>query len=411
MPLVLLGMWMEGEPQESLITMLPEGSKWHFRPWFTRNWQKTRSVHVQFQWGNPLWIDAVEGLCFCETYSDVEYVNVGSKALVGLFAVVFVKKELSIYWTGFHCFSLVWIMGIVGTREQSGSDSRFTTITSVLWIAIWQRIRIKFWGEIKTSKIYKRLCIPCKSEKSSKRHEAFTDAYWDAKALSVWNSAIFGLVGDFNYRVDMDGQLARIFVQHGQIDSVLENDQMKREKEQKAQIFDSVQWRLSHFSIVQFDPGSDNYDSSEKQRVPSWCDEFWRNSEKINANSYDCLFEFKSSDHKPVRLVSNLCVNELVLIFTNNIIPRASNNWMYSKMLPFQIREVSRHSIDAGLIAYHHVVRRPSKSSIKAESWRSTASFSTRSVWRPVGLESSPFKASLHQDKLRTLIFRSFMTI
>lgn len=309
-----------------------------------------------------LWIEAVRR-ALSEKYSEVEYVKVGSKALVGLFVVVFVKKEHFPFIGRISTASVsCGIMGIVGNKGAVGI--RFKIYNDYVCfvnchLAAHPNQVLRRNQDLED--LHKRLVFPVKAKKSSKRHEAFTDAYWDAKGfVGVEQCDFLVWLGDFNYRVDMDGQLARIFVQHGQIDTVLENDQMKREKEQKAQEY---LIRYSEAPITfppsySFDPGSDNYDSSEKQRVPSWCDRIlWRNGEKITANSYDCLFEFKSSDHKPVRLVSNLCVNELVPDIYKQYYSESLKQLDVFENAAIPDTEVSRHSIDAGLIAYHHVVR------------------------------------------------------
>ncbi len=54
---------------------------------------------------------------------------------------------------------------------------------------------------------------------------------------------------------------------------------------------------------IQFDVGTDTYDSSRKQRVPSWTDRVLFKSKTagvVICNQYDSLPALRSSDHKPV---------------------------------------------------------------------------------------------------------------
>ena len=131
--------------------------------------------------------------------------------------------------------------------------------------------------------LHKRLLFPLSSSRSLKvkknRHESFTDSYWHMKGFaSIEDCDILFWLGDFNYRVEMEGQLARIFVQHGQVDSVIQNDQMMIQKNNgQEHLSKYCEAEITFAPSYSFDIGTDNYDSSEKQRVPSWCDRIiWR---------------------------------------------------------------------------------------------------------------------------------------
>lgn len=50
-----------------------------------------------------------------------------------------------------------------------------------------------------------------------------------------------------------------------------------------------------------FDAGTDRYDSSTKQRVPSWTDRIlWKRDQGIRGVNYDSVRSLKTSDHRPV---------------------------------------------------------------------------------------------------------------
>ena len=66
---------------------------------------------------------------------------------------------------------------------------------------------------------------------------------------------------------------------------------------------------ISFAPTYKYDYGTDTYDSSEKARIPAWCDRvLWqRESDQSGANILDsgiCVFydryEIKTSDHRPV---------------------------------------------------------------------------------------------------------------
>ena len=79
------------------------------------------------------------------------------------------------------------------------------------------------------------------------------------------------------------------------------NDQLSIELA-KTDIFKGlVEGPLRFRPTYKFDRGSDRYDSSAKERIPSWTDRiFYRPEEGVRLFSYRSIDTIKTSDHRPV---------------------------------------------------------------------------------------------------------------
>ena len=352
------------EPQEDLTLMLPDDPSDIFVLGLQEIDRRPEAYMYNVSVREKIWVDSLEN-ALKEKYSEVEYGRVGSKVLVGLLIVVLVKKDHfphigRVSESSASC----GIMGIVGNKGAVGIRFKiYNDYVCFVNCHLAAHTNQVLRRNQDFEDLHKRLIFPVthnRTKRSSRRHEAFTDAYWEAKGfVGVGHCDFLVWLGDFNYRVEMEGQLARIFVQHGQIDSVLENDQMKREKERGQEyLIRYSEAEITFLPSYSFDAGSDNYDSSEKQRVPSWCDRIlWRSSDRIESKLYDCLFEFKSSDHKPVRFGSILRANELVPeLYESHYLDSLKQLDVFENAA-IPDTEVSKNSIDAGLIAYHHMVQ------------------------------------------------------
>lgn len=312
-----------------------------------------------------VWVDAI-GKALEDKYTDEPFVKVASKALVGLHIVVYVLQihagqvsRISLSSASCGLMGIIGNKGAVGIRFKIYND--YVCFVNCHLAAHPNQV---FRRNQDLADLHKRLIFPVNKIKISKsanhRHESLTDTYWNLSkkgSAGVEDCDVLIWLGDFNYRVEMESELARVFVKHGQYFPVFKNDQMTLQKESgQEHLIRYKEAEINFAPSYSFDPGTDNYDTSEKQRVPSWCDRIiWRLGDRVEAVYYDCLFEFKSSDHKPVRLGSELKINELVPelfdacyfetlkqldAFENAVIPDT---------------EVNRNIIDAGVISYHHV--------------------------------------------------------
>ncbi|KAG9412901.1 inositol polyphosphate 5-phosphatase [Aphanomyces cochlioides] len=112
--------------------------------------------------------------------------------------------------------------------------------------------------------------------------------------------------GDLNYRIDGTRRMIDNLLERNFHDVLLVNDQLRKEM-LAGRVFQRFREGPLHFRpTYKFDKGSDMYDSSPKQRIPSWTDRilFLSTTPKaIVQRAYESHMEIKTSDHRPVTAI------------------------------------------------------------------------------------------------------------
>lgn len=110
--------------------------------------------------------------------------------------------------------------------------------------------------------------------------------------------------GDLNYRLNLPNDRCRQLLNSGAFDEMQQVDQLNLEKaETGGPFFQFKESRILFYPTYKFDKGTSDYDSSEKQRVPSWTDRILFISKKgneIKPLNYNAVMDIFISDHKPV---------------------------------------------------------------------------------------------------------------
>ncbi|XP_042479902.1 type IV inositol polyphosphate 5-phosphatase 9-like [Macadamia integrifolia] len=116
------------------------------------------------------------------------------------------------------------------------------------------------------------------------------------------------LLGDLNYRISLPEAMTQSFVEKGDWNSLLENDQLRQEL-MEGQVFEG--W---HEGVIQFAPtykycpnsnvyyGCGQGKKGEKKRAPAWCDRILWFGKGLRQNQYS-RSESMLSDHRPIRAI------------------------------------------------------------------------------------------------------------
>lgn len=112
--------------------------------------------------------------------------------------------------------------------------------------------------------------------------------------------------GDFNFRLNRDRAEVEAIMNctgSGDMNPLLEHDQLSREMKEGS-IFKGFQEApIQFFPTYKFDIGCDIYDTTSKQRTPSYTDRILfrnRQPDDIKALKYTSCSNIKTSDHRPV---------------------------------------------------------------------------------------------------------------
>ena len=97
-------------------------------------------------------------------------------------------------------------------------------------------------------------------------------------------------VGDLNYRIEdrdgMDAGVVKNIIKAGKIEQLFAYDQFKEQKYQR-KIFDGFnEGHITFPPTYKFDPGTDDWDTSEKARSPAWTDRILWKGKDIEQKFY-----------------------------------------------------------------------------------------------------------------------------
>lgn len=110
--------------------------------------------------------------------------------------------------------------------------------------------------------------------------------------------------GDLNYRISLPNDECRYLIENGAFDELIAQDQLNQEITHKGAFYGFKEGAVRFYPTYKFDKGTSEYDTSEKQRVPSWTDRVLFMSSKglegLEQLNYNSSMDIFASDHKPV---------------------------------------------------------------------------------------------------------------
>lgn len=132
----------------------------------------------------------------------------------------------------------------------------------------------------------------------------------EAHHVSLW-------MGDLNYRVNGRRRAVQHALEAGMYEVLHANDQLGRERKKGGAFGDFNEGDISFPPTYKFDRHTDTYDTSSKNRIPSWTDRIlWKTRSGVRPGTmllqyYSSVSSIKVSDHKPVVALFDIDLNKI----------------------------------------------------------------------------------------------------
>ncbi|KAI0065841.1 DNase I-like protein [Artomyces pyxidatus] len=106
-------------------------------------------------------------------------------------------------------------------------------------------------------------------------------------------------LADTNYRIDFENDVVRSLALADDLDTLLAADQLKQVIDSGSAFGGYVEGPILFRPTYRYDLGTDNYDTSEKMRIPAWTDRILYRGTTLDLSVYSRA-ELRGSDHRPV---------------------------------------------------------------------------------------------------------------
>lgn len=221
-----------------------------------------------------------------------KYVKVEKVRLVGMMLIVLIKEKHLPHVRNIVCDTVgTGIMGKMGNKGGVSMRFEFHS-TSLCFVNSHLAAHVEEYE--RRNQDFRDICSRTRFVQPSQQAKAIKDhdqIYW---------------LGDLNYRItELDPTSVKKFVEENNFAPVLEWDQLKQQHKLHQVFSGYTEGTILFKPTYKYDAGTDNWDSSEKNRAPAWCDRIFWKGDNIKQLSYKSHPSLNISDHKPVSATFN----------------------------------------------------------------------------------------------------------
>lgn len=229
-----------------------------------------------------------EWLSICEAslHLKAKYKLVKVIRLIGMMLIVFVKQELRNFITNVAAETVgTGLMGRIGNK--GGVAIRLDLYnTSICFINSHLAAHVEEYH--RRNQDYHEICsrIIFNQFQPPRYIKDHDQVYW---------------LGDLNYRIDdLGADEIKALIEAEAYSALLGYDQLKRQMK-LFKVFDGFQEPpINYRPTYKYDPGTNEFDTSEKNRAPAWCDRVLYRGQYMQPIVYRSHPRLLLSDHKPV---------------------------------------------------------------------------------------------------------------
>ncbi|KAI7872760.1 Endonuclease/exonuclease/phosphatase [Spinellus fusiger] len=234
---------------------------------------------------------------------ETNYAGVGLMNLMGNKGGVAVRFR---FHDSYYCFVTSHLAAFVDKVEKRNQD--FTEIAK----------RLVFHSPVDSTLAYLNFAWNNGGDEGVSFLESHNVIHQQSNSASIFHADHLIWLGDLNYRVNLTEAEIKMRLQQGEIDYLLQYDQLLIER-QAGRTFSMFEEGTIAFSpTYKYDAGTNQYDTSEKRRAPSWTDRIlWKTTREPKGQqrqklvSYSSCMEMMTSDHKPVRALMETQVRRM----------------------------------------------------------------------------------------------------